>query len=366
MFKLHVVQAQFGDSLILEFGDTSKQRYVLIDGGPPDTYKNDLEAALRDVVPTNKLELVVLSHIDNDHIVGLLDLLAALEEAAANGDPPGIAIEGLWHNSFQKSIDPDGKITERMQMLMTIAGSHKVAMPLAADAFFGVKEGNRLRILAKKLKLPINKGFQDDLVMFETAPATIKFGKLKLRVIGPNQKNLEALREEWLKWLSNAEEEMASNPATLANADRTVPNLSSIVLLAEYDKKTILLTGDARSDHILSALDQAGLLSAGKLHIDVLKVAHHGSNRNHTASFFKKVTADTYVISANGRDDNPDYDTLKWIVEAAGSQGRQIRIVVTNNTASTKEIKQTHKPTDFGYKLIVKRKADHSIAVDLS
>jgi beta-lactamase superfamily II metal-dependent hydrolase len=95
-------------------------------------------------------------------------------------------------------------------------------------------------------------------------------------------------------------------------------------------------------------------------------VAHHGSNRNHTATFFKKVTADTYVISANGKYDNPDYDTLKWIVEAAESQGRQIRIVVTNNTAATKKIKQTHKPSDFGYKLIVKPKADHSIAVDLS
>jgi hypothetical protein len=38
---------------------------------------------------------------------------------------------------------------------MTIAGANSVAMPLSADAFFGVKEGNRLRILAKKLKVPL-------------------------------------------------------------------------------------------------------------------------------------------------------------------------------------------------------------------
>jgi beta-lactamase superfamily II metal-dependent hydrolase len=366
MFKLHAVQAQFGDSLILEFGDASKHRYILIDGGPPDNYQSDLDAALRSIVKTSKLDLVVLSHIDNDHIVGLLDLLAALEEDAVNGDPPRIAIPGLWHNSFQKSIDPDGEVTQRMQMLMTMAGANSVAMPFAADALFGVKEGNRLRILAKKLKVPVNKGFQDDLVMLETAPAKIKFGKLTLSVVGPNQQNLQALREEWLKWLSKAEKDMASNPSTLANADKSVPNLSSIVLLAECEKKTILLTGDARSDHILSGLEQAGLLSNGMFHIDVLKVAHHGSNRNHTATFFKKVTADTYVISANGRDDNPDYDTLRWIVEAANSHGREITIVVTNNTASTRKIKQTHKPADFGYKLIVKPKADHSVEVDLS
>jgi beta-lactamase superfamily II metal-dependent hydrolase len=366
MFKLHAVQAQFGDSLILEFGNAAKQQYILIDGGPPDNYENDLNAALQSIVPTNKLELVVLSHIDNDHIVGLLDLLAGLEEDAVNGDPPRITIPALWHNSFQKTIDPDGEVTQRIQMLMTVAGQNSVTMPLSADAFFGVKEGNRLRILAKKLKVPVNTGFQDDLVMLENAPASMKFGKLTLRVVGPNQQNLEALRQEWLMWLSKTEKEMASNPTTLANADKSVPNLSSIVLLADCDKKTILLTGDARSDHILSGLDQAGLLTNGTLHVDVLKVAHHGSNRNHTAAFFKKVSADTYVISANGKYDNPDYDTLTWIVEAAESQGRQIRIVVTNNTAATKKIKQTHKASDFGYKLVVKPKADHSIAVDLS
>lgn len=365
MFKLHAVQAQFGDSLILEFGDSTNRRYILIDGGPPDNFKNDLEAALQSIVPTKKLDLVILSHIDNDHIIGLLDLLAALEEDDVNGDPPRIETPGLWHNSFQKSIDPSGEITERMQTLMNMAGSNNVAMPLAADAFFGVKEGNRLRILAKKLKLSVNKGFENDLIMLETAPAKVKFGKLTLRVVGPNQKNLDALREEWLKWLSKAEKEMGSNPTTLANADKSVPNLSSIVLLVEYEKKTILLTGDARSDHILLGLDQAGLLANGELLVDVLKVAHHGSNRNHTATFFKKLKAGTYVISANGKYDNPDYDTLKWIVEAAKSDGRQIEIVVTNNTTATKKIKQTHKPSDYGYKLIVKPKADHSIAVDL-
>lgn len=366
MFKLHAVQAQFGDCLILEFGNGTKNRYILIDGGPPDNFKNDLEAALKSIVQTKKLDLVVLSHIDNDHIIGLLDLLAALEEDQTNGDKPRISIPGLWHNSFQKSIDTDGEITQRIQTLMTIAGANSVAMPFAADALFGVKEGNRLRILAKKLNLPVNKGLQKDLVMLETATAPIKFGKLTLRVVGPNEKNLDALREDWLKWLSDAEKNMASNPSTLANADRSVPNLSSIVLLAEFGNKTILLTGDARSDHILTGLDQAGLLTNGKLHVNVLKVAHHGSNRNHTATFFKKVTADTYVISANGKHDNPDYDTLKWIVEAAKNDGRQIDIVVTNNTAATKKIKQTHKPATYGYKLIAKAKSDNSIEVDLS
>ncbi|MDQ1558705.1 MAG: hypothetical protein QOD32_1765 [Pyrinomonadaceae bacterium] len=363
MFTLHAVQAQFGDSLILEFGTPAQRRYVLIDGGPPDTYVNDLDAALQSIVQTGKLDLVILSHVDRDHVYGLLDLLAALEQDDANGDPRRIAIKELWHNSFQKSLDTDGLITQRMQMVMAMAGSASVAMPLAADAFFGVQEGHRLRVLAKKLKLPVNNGFQDDLVLLETATQPITVGKLTLRVVGPNQANLDELRDDWLDWLADAEE---ADPATLANSDTSVPNLSSIVLLAECDGKTILLTGDARSDHIYNGLESAGLLTNGKLHIDVLKMPHHGSNRNMTAKFLKAVTADTYVISADGKNANPDYDTLKWIVETASEAGRQIEIVVTNTTQATKEIKQSHKPADYGYTLTVKPKADHSIAVQLS
>ncbi|HEX8834214.1 MAG TPA: MBL fold metallo-hydrolase [Abditibacteriaceae bacterium] len=365
MFKLHAVQAQFGDCLILEYGTAARKRYILIDGGPPDTFANDLDVALQNIVQTGKLDAVILSHIDNDHIIGLLDLLAALEQDEADGQPPRVAVAGLWHNSFQRSLDPDGEITQRMQMLMTMAGSASVAMPMAAGAFFGVKEGNRLRILAKKLKIPMNKGFKDDLIMLETASQPLKFGKLRLRVVGPNQTNLDALRADWLAWLAKTEKKMA-DPSTMANADKTVPNLSSIILLAEYEGKTILLTGDARSDHILTGLKQANLLTNGKLHVDVHKVAHHGSSRNAVAKFFRTVTADTYVISANGKHGNPDYDTLKWIVEGAHSDGRQIEIVVTNNTPSTKKLKQTHKPSSFGYRLTVKPKAEHSIAVELS
>ena len=365
MFKLHAVQAQFGDSLILEFGTDAKRRYILVDGGPPNNFNDDLDSALQSIVQSGKLDAVILSHIDNDHIVGLLDLLAALEKDKADGEPPRIAIGGLWHNSFQKSIDPDGEITQRMQTLMSVAGIANVAMPFAVDAFFGVKEGNRLRILAKKLKLPVNKGFQNDLVMLETATQAKKFGKLSLRVVGPNQANLDKLRQDWLEWLAKAEN-MMTDPAALANADISVPNLSSIVLLAKCDGKTILLTGDARSDHILDGLEAAGLLTDGKMHIDVLKVPHHGSKRNITAKFFKAVTADKYVISANGKNDNPDHDTLTWIVEAAKNAGRNIEIIVTNTTPSTKKLKQTHKPADFGYRLTVKPKADHSIVLQLS
>ena len=256
MFNLHAVQAQFGDSLILEFGTAANRRFILVDGGPPDTFNNDLDAALQSIVQSGKLDAVILSHIDNDHIVGLLDLLAALEEDKANGKPPRVAIAGNWHNSFQKALDPDGQITQRMQMLMSVAGTKNMAMPFAADAFFGVKEGNRLRILAKKLKLSLNKGFKDDLVMLETATQPSKFGKLTLRVVGPNQANLDALRDEWMDWLAKGREENGS-----IRRRRQMPIRASLTSAASFcwrsARKDYTANGSARSDHILDGLKQA-------------------------------------------------------------------------------------------------------------
>jgi hypothetical protein len=366
MFKIHAIQAQFGDCLILEYGTVKSPRYLLIDGGPPNNFDDDLREALEEIVKTKKLDVVIVSHVDNDHIVGILDLFAMLEEDVANKRKPQIKIPGVWHNSFNKSIDRDGQISKRMMSLVAMAAATSATMPMLADAFLGIGEGHRLRILAKQLKVPVNKGFKKDLIKVETSGKPIKFGPLTLRIVGPTETNLNELQKAWLKWLDKAEHDMLRDASPLSNADKSVPNLSSVVLLAEANGKTALLTGDARGDHIIDGLKKANLLKNGKLHVDVLKVQHHGSNRNITKLFLKTVTADTYVISANGKYDNPDHDTLTWIVEAAHSSGRAIKIVVTNATTATKEIQKTHKPSKFNYELEVRPKSAHSVAVLLA
>lgn len=242
MFKLHVIQAQFGDSLLLEFGSAGKPRYILIDGGPPGNYEADLRAALEHIVGIGgKLDLLVMSHIDNDHIVGVLDLLADLEYDQVSDRQARLRIDQLWHNSFEKTLDPDGAITQQLQAIMSMASAANFAMPLATDAFLGVREGNRLRLAAQKLKIERNRGFKNDLIMVDTALEPILFGPLSLRIAGPSQANLRALRKKWLEWLAETSRRVATQPSTAAMMDRSVPNLSSVVLLATCNKKRFCL-----------------------------------------------------------------------------------------------------------------------------
>jgi len=364
MFRFHVVQAEFGDCLMLEYGSPAQPRFTLIDGGPPNNYDTNLAPVLKDIAKQNTpLDLAVLSHVDNDHIVGLVDYFAELQAGAAGLPRP----KELWHNSWGRAIDPQGVIAPRIVALMTL--TRTAAMPTATNAVLGIKEGNALRTKAKQLNIPINSAFPNgDLITVGGAGQPVQLGNLRLQVVGPTQKNLDRLRKDWLAWIDKHEDEVGRDDVTImANSDRSVPNLSSIMLVAEADGKSILLTGDGRSDHLLDGLEEAGRLDGnGKLHVDILKLAHHGSERDVTREFFDRVTADTYVASANGRDGNPDLPTLGWIADAAKASGRNITIVVTNRTPSVTQFEKDFPAGKFPYRLTLMPKGDHVMVLTLA
>ncbi|MBC7260987.1 MAG: MBL fold metallo-hydrolase [Chloroflexi bacterium] len=367
MLKLRILQAEYGDCFILQFGTPAQPRYILIDGGPAGIYERYLREELQSIRDGGgKLDLAILSHVDNDHAIGLLDLLAELREQRANSLPETIAIDALWHNAFRRALGDD--IAIRTKMLLAAAGVAAQSMNATNIVVQGISEGQRLRLTATALGIPINPGFEHDLICVDDVPQPLVLDNLTLRVVGPTKKNLEDLKKEWLAWLDIYEESIASgDPFLAAMADRSIPNLSSIMILAEADGKTILLTGDGRGDHLLQGLQQAQLLdSKGKFHVNVLKLPHHGSNRNVTKTFFKNVTADKYIISANGMYGNPDLATLIWIVEAAKKQKRTIELVATNETPSIEKLVWEYDPDKYGYRLRIMKRGVRSMDLELA
>jgi ribonuclease BN (tRNA processing enzyme) len=373
MLKLQLIQAEFGDSMILNFGSQEKPRYILIDGGPERTYKRHLKEELQVIKAAggNGLDLVILSHVDTDHIIGLLDMLSDLQEQRSNGVQEILSIAGLWHNSFSDTIEDNaGSIQSRLRMLLANAGSAGAqVMSAAGMALSGIGQGRQLRLSASALSISINRNFARDLISVDDVPNPINIDNLSLRIVGPTKDNLENLRKDWIAWLDEHEDILSEEePFIAAKADCSIPNLSSIMILAEADGgKKILFTGDGRGDHLLQGLQKAGLLADnGRLHVDVLKVPHHGSDRNVNKTFFKKITADKYVISANGKHGNPDLSTLIWIVESAREQQRPIEIIVTNETYTTEQLVNNYNPIDYHYTLTVMPKSAHSMTIDIS
>ncbi|MFQ5858500.1 MAG: ComEC/Rec2 family competence protein [Anaerolineae bacterium] len=372
MLNLHIFQAEHGDCLILEYGTPANPRYVLVDGGPGDVYEAHIRGELLKIRDGGgKLDLAILSHVDDDHINGLLDLMTELRAQRDSGAPETIAIGALWHNTFSQTLGDD--VETRFRMLMQSAGATREVMIFSDKADRSIRQGDELTQLATTLDIRINPEFvRRRLICVGEASGPIELGNLRLRIVGPTAENLDQLREEWLEWVEKSERDILVRDPILVEraaraADQSVPNLSSIMVLAEAEGKTILLTGDGRGDHLQEGLAQVNLLEPeGNLHVDVLKVPHHGSARNVTKKFFRTVTADTYVICANGKHDNPDLDTLKWIVQAAREQERAIEIVVTNATDSTRQLVQAYDPQEYGYRLTEMEPGEHAMILELA
>ena len=319
-----------------------------------------------------KIDLVVLSHIDNDHILGLLDLFEDIKTNKESKKGQVIHVGSLWHNSFSDIMGENRNNSLLMRKLFlskqfsaVTLKSNKIHIPVI-DALKGVGEGRDLRKLSQSLRIPINSQFGGDQIVVGDKDKTVKVGNMTFSVIGPTQKNLDKLRKIWNDWLRK-HPKISVDFQVLQALDASIANLSSIMFIVEYHGKKILFTGDGLGDDAVDMMSERGLFnSEGEYHVDVMKVPHHGSERNASVEFFNTVTADTYVISANGRDDNPSLATLKWIIESKRKKNKIIKIFLTNRTDKTDKILQIYDQDKFNYQFHFLEKGSHSLEIQLN
>jgi hypothetical protein len=319
IFTLETLQADQGDSLILHYGPADNPLVAVIDGGPSGVYKRALRPRLdelrasRDPDAALQLQLVMVSHIDDDHIRGVLDLVQQLEREREDGHDASFEVLALWHNSFEDVVGGNGPAGVPAEVSALATGSAASSAGLSEPARLvvaSIAQGRRLRDTAAALALEVNRPFDGTVI----APRTVDWGDgLELTVVGPDGERLEDLQRDWER---NVRKKPPSEATVAAYLDRSVFNLSSIVVLATVKKKRMLLTGDARGDDVLAGLRKAGLLDRAPLHVDVLKLPHHGSDRNVETDFFRQVVADHYVVSGDGTDDNPEMATFEMISDA--------------------------------------------------
>lgn len=312
VFSLEALRAQHGDSLILHFGDAAKPRVIVIDGGPSGVFKDALLPRLEQLRDERggqlEIEILMVSHIDSDHVKGVLELAAALE--ADNKLHEGFKVKTLWLDSFEDTVGDAAPAS----LGGTVAATDEAAATVAS-----VGEGRKLRNLGANLNWVQNSGFEELVMAPDDQGVEVDLGlvPMKLTVIGPRAAELDELRKKWAKEVKELLEKEEDAAKVADYVDKSVANLASIVCLVELGGRRMLLTGDARGDKVLLGLEAAGLLEPDKsMTVDLLKVPHHGSSRNLEQKFFERVRAREIVISANGKYSNPDKATLEMISAA--------------------------------------------------
>ncbi len=351
LFSLEVLRARKGDCLLLHFGPANAPRLAVIDGGPRGVYRPHLKPRLESIRDVRGLDgtplpidLLVVSHVDDDHIQGILDLTKELRTALDDNDHGLARIDRLWHNSFENLIDHAPKeLTAAMEKRFgeaSTGGAPPADMTVQSDVdeeivrsslkvLASIKQGAQLRVDADVLQVVPNEDFDGELIVAVAGSAPFDLdGHLEFTFVGPMLPEVEALRGKhraWLKELKKA----GKKPEDVLSAyvDPSVPNLSSIVALVRSGKKSILLTGDARGDKILEGLELVGLMKPkGKLKVDVLKVPHHGSSNNLEKGFFDRIVAKHYVFSGDGEHGNPERESLEMLLAARGDSGYQVHL----------------------------------------
>jgi hypothetical protein len=336
-FSLDVRRARKGDCLVLHYGSKANPGLGLIDGGPSQVYGPHLKPRLEQIRKSRKLgpndplpvDFMMVSHIDDDHINGILELTKELLEAKAAKKPLPFKIQSVWHNTFDDIIGNNPKeltaaVTAQFGTASLSGGPETDGLdPDVARVLASVSQGFRLRDDLRGLKLRINPEFEGKLVIAKKKAKTLDMGKgLKFTVVGPMHDEIAALQKDHDTFLKKKEK--AGTASVLAAfTDSSVANLSSVVVLAEVGKKRMLLTGDARGDKVLEGLELVGLLkNDGKstMHVDVFKGPHHGSDRNADPILFRRVTADHYVFSGNGEHGNPERETLQMLLDERGDE----------------------------------------------
>ena len=232
--RVTVLDVGQGDAILVEGGAGGR---LLVDGGPdPDR----LLVALDERLPPwdRRLDVVILTHPHEDHVAGLVGLLARYRvghvfEPGMHGPGPGFA---TWRAALAKVGRPIGT--------------------LAA--------GDQLRIDA-----------------------------IRLRVLWPVRGKV---------------------PIEPADGGTAINNVS-IVLLGEVAGRRFLLAGDVEED-----IDPS-LISEGLPHLDLLKVAHHGSKTASTDAFLEAVRPSVTVVSAGTGNPygHPAPSTIARL-EATGAQ----------------------------------------------
>lgn len=316
MLKFRMLPARQGDCLWLEYGSGDQTFRVLVDGGVKKTYADELKPRLEAVAETPvEFELLVLTHIDLDHIAGAVEAVA---------DSATATFGEVWFNGWHQlpgflGVKDAIRFTDRIE-----------AEGLAWNASFG---GDAVSV-NPEADLPVVQ-LPGGMVLTVLSPTSDELKKLK--PVWDRELKDSGLLSEWRRrFLSAGDEgdssesmdidELAEEPF---KKDTSIPNGSSIGLLAEWDTHRVLLAGDAYSSVLQDSIQQLNRKEGqDRLHLDAFKVAHHGSAKNLSNELLRQIDCRDYLFSTNGRHDHPDRKAIARILKnGQPSSGEPIRLI---------------------------------------
>lgn len=323
LFRIDMLPGREGDCLWIEYGDPARPRRILIDGGRQlawDTLKERFAALPAD---QRRFELLILSHVDADHIEGLLKMVAA-------PDLP-VVFNDVWFNGHRH--------LERIESLGAKQGEAFTKGIEDHGWDWNAAFDGRSVVIPDDGALPV-KALADGMTLTLLSPTWDRLEKLepvwrteleKAGMLPSEAKPDEDSPEvESLGALTVDEVEEAARSAF--KPDRSAANGSSIAVLAAFDGRKAVFTGDAHAELLAASLRK--LRRANRpVALDAFKLSHHGSHGTHSVEVMKEIRAKRFLVSTNGsRHHHPHIEALARTVKHSGGD---VELVFNYETQQT-------------------------------
>ena len=317
MFKIHMLPADHGDCLWVEYGTAAKPKRILIDAGTPGTYSRALKPKIEETIAREgncRFELFVVTHIDADHIGGALQFLGEI-------DPTRVTIGEIWFNGY-------------------------FHLSNESPALLGADQAERLTALIQDGGWKWNTRFKRRAVMVPDTGALPQFtvAGMKLTLLSPTFDKLQKLKPKWEAEIRKAglvpgeayevpkpEEgggflggDVEDWAAAAFKEDKAEANGASIAFIAEYEGKRVLFGADAHPSVLVASLGRKPL-AATSLALAAFKLPHHASKNNVSTDVIAAFPAEHYLISTSGAQfKHPDEEAVARVLVTKTDHTKQL------------------------------------------
>ncbi len=323
MLRIEMLPAAHGDALWIEYGKAASPRRLIVDGGPGHTYEALRWRVLSLPRSERRFELLIVTHVDADHIEGIVKLLQDQEL--------GCTFDDIWFNDWKQ-----------IEHLPDCPDLEPTLGPLHGE-FLGA-------MIEQRPDQNWNHAWDGGLIWVPPEgelPRVELDGGLALTLLSPGRQELEKLRDAWddvvkdagftpadrdaaLKQLAKRKrlgppEAQLGDEAVAGSIDNSVANRSSIAVLAEFDGRRMLLGADAHPKRLRWSLDRwrAENDDVRFVALDAFKLPHHGSKKNMTPQLLKNISCRDYLFSTSGAQfGHPDAETIDDLLEHHNPRGR--------------------------------------------
>lgn len=360
---LKMYPAKNGDAFLIT-ENTTKPTAIFIDGGYAATFKEYISPDLTRLAQLGySLDLVVATHIDADHVAGLLEFFKLNGNSQS---PKIIQVKDVWHNSLRSlgfTVAADDNLLSDDNDLLVEICRQGYPMPVGLNTEpteISARQGSSLAALLLGGGYQWNTGNGTQSINSTETPFFEFRQNVKLHVISPSITQLEKLRSWWTMELrrmgfagkigvsdvfddafeflcafENLRTAVRVEPVTISAssnrcldeaylADDSVTNGSSIALIIEIGTSKLLFLGDSWAEEIETTLQSLPNTSFPII-FDAIKISHHGSLHNTSPTLLKLIDSPVFLISSSGNCHNhPDLEVLKAIVDRPSSFKRHL------------------------------------------